>query len=93
MAELLTHQPAPRGPNLAIVTNAGGPGVMATDALMLGGGQLASLSPVSLDALNKALPPFWSHGNPIDVLGDAGAGAATSKRSRSARRTPMCRGS
>ena len=71
MAEILAHQPPPRGPSLAIITNAGGPGVMATDALMLGGGQLASLSPASIDALNQALPPFWSHGNPIDVLGDA----------------------
>jgi acetyltransferase len=71
MAEILAHQPAPRGPGLAIITNAGGPGVMATDALMLGGGQLASLSQDSLDALSHALPPFWSHGNPIDVLGDA----------------------
>jgi len=71
MAEILAHQPPPRGPSLAIITNAGGPGVMATDALMLGGGQLATLAPESIDALNKALPPFWSHGNPIDVLGDA----------------------
>ena len=71
MAEILAHQPSPRGPALAIVTNAGGPGVMATDALMLGGGQLASLSKESVDALSKVLPPYWSHGNPIDVLGDA----------------------
>ena len=71
MAEILAHQPSPRGPGLAIVTNAGGPGVMATDALMLGGGQLASLSQESLDALSAVLPPYWSHGNPIDVLGDA----------------------
>jgi acetyltransferase len=71
MAEILAHQPSPRGPGLAIITNAGGPGVMATDALMLGGGQLASLSQESLAALGKVLPPFWSHGNPIDVLGDA----------------------
>jgi acetyltransferase len=71
MAEILAHQPAPRGPGLAIVTNAGGPGVMATDALMLGGGQLAVLTPESLAALSSVLPPFWSHGNPIDVLGDA----------------------
>lgn len=73
MAEILAHQPPPRGPNLAIITNAGGPGVMATDALMLGGGQLAALGQPALDALNKVLPPFWSHGNPIDVLGDATA--------------------
>ena len=71
MAEILGHQPPPRGPALAIITNAGGPGVMATDALMLGGGQLAALSAETLDALNKVLPPFWSHGNPVDVLGDA----------------------
>jgi acetyltransferase len=71
MAEILAHQPPPRGPNLAILTNAGGPGVMTTDALMLGGGQLAPLSAETIDALNKVLPPFWSHGNPIDVLGDA----------------------
>jgi acetyltransferase len=73
MAQVLAHQPPPRGPNLAIITNAGGPGVMATDALMIGGGQLAPLSKASIDALNAALPPFWSHGNPIDVLGDATA--------------------
>lgn len=71
MAEILAHQSPPRGPALAIVTNAGGPGVMATDALMTAGGQLATLSPESLAALNGILPPFWSHANPIDVLGDA----------------------
>jgi acetyltransferase len=61
----------PRGPALAIITNAGGPGVMATDALMLAGGQLADLAPETREALDRALPPFWSHGNPIDILGDA----------------------
>jgi acetyltransferase len=71
MAEVLAMQPQPRGPGLAVVTNAGGPGVMATDALMLGGGQLAPLGPDTMAALNAALPPFWSRGNPIDVLGDA----------------------
>jgi acetyltransferase len=71
MAEILAHQPPPRGPNLALITNAGGPGVMATDALMVDGGQLAQLSPASIDALNKFLPTYWSHGNPIDLLGDA----------------------
>ena len=63
--------PRPKGPALAIVTNAGGPGVMATDELMTRGGQLAPLSADTLAALNAALPPFWSHGNPVDVLGDA----------------------
>lgn len=71
MSEILATQPPPRGPALAIITNAGGPGVMATDALMLSGGQLAELSPASRAALDAALPPFWSHGNPIDLLGDA----------------------
>jgi acetyltransferase len=71
MAEILAAQPVPRGPALAIVTNAGGPGVMATDALMLQGGKLARLSPETQAALDLALPPFWSHANPIDILGDA----------------------
>lgn len=71
MSEILATQPQPKGPALAIITNAGGPGVMATDSLMLSGGELAELSPESIAALNQALPPFWSHANPIDVLGDA----------------------
>ncbi|MFB3890305.1 MAG: acetate--CoA ligase alpha subunit, partial [Candidatus Bathyarchaeia archaeon] len=72
-AEVLGTQPLPPGPNLAIITNAGGPGVMTTDALIARGGRLAKLSQKTLDALNAVLPPFWSHGNPIDVLGDAKA--------------------
>jgi acetyltransferase len=72
-AEVLGTQPLPRGPNLAVITNAGGPGVMATDALIAKGGKLAKLSRKTMDALNSVLPPFWSKGNPIDVLGDAGA--------------------
>jgi acetyltransferase len=71
MAEVLAKQPRPSGPRLAIVTNAGGPGVLATDTLIAFGGELAELSQESMDALNKALPPHWSHGNPIDILGDA----------------------
>ncbi len=71
MSEILSMQPPPRGPALAIITNAGGPGVMAVDDLMTRGGQLAPLSPETLAALNSALPPFWSHANPIDILGDA----------------------
>src|SRR5262249_19917915 len=73
MSEILATQPPPRGPALALITNAGGPGVMATDALMLNGGQLAALTPETLAVLNDALPPFWSHGTPIDILGDATA--------------------
>ncbi|MDW8022612.1 MAG: bifunctional acetate--CoA ligase family protein/GNAT family N-acetyltransferase [Nitrososphaerota archaeon] len=72
-AEVLGMQPLPRGPNLAIITNAGGPGVMATDALIGMGGKLAKLSPQTMEHLNSVLPPYWSHGNPIDILGDARA--------------------
>jgi acetyltransferase len=71
IAELLGKQPRPAGPRLAIVTNGGGPGVLATDALIECGGKLAELSSQSLDALNKLLPPHWSRGNPVDILGDA----------------------
>jgi acetyltransferase len=72
MAETLAKQPRPQGPRLAMVTNAGGPGALATDALVLSGGQLAPLSDAALHCLNEVLPAQWSHGNPIDVLGDAG---------------------
>lgn len=72
MAETLARQPRPRGPRLMILTNAGGPGVLATDALIGNGGELAALSDASIDALSAFLSPHWSHGNPIDVLGDAG---------------------
>lgn len=70
-AELLTQHPQSVGPRLAIVTNAGGPGVMATDALLAERGQLASLSDTTRRALNELLPASWSRGNPVDVLGDA----------------------
>ena len=73
MAEVLSKQPRPRGPRLTILTNAGGPGVLATDALIAEGGELAPLSQDSLEALNRFLPAHWSHGNPIDILGDADA--------------------
>lgn len=73
MAEVLSKQPLPAGPRLAIVTNAGGPGALATDALVLGGGELAALSDDTLEALNEVLPAHWSHHNPVDVLGDADA--------------------
>ena len=71
MAEVLAKQPKPKGPRLAIVTNAGGLGVLATDALIGSGGELASLSPESLEALDQLLPEHWSHSNPVDILGDA----------------------
>ncbi|MEZ4618507.1 MAG: acetate--CoA ligase family protein [Caldilineaceae bacterium] len=61
----------PKGPNLTIVTNAGGPGVLATDALIDSGGQLTALSEATMAKLNEFLPDHWSHGNPVDILGDA----------------------
>jgi len=71
MAEILGKQPRTKGPRLAIVTNAGGPGGLAADALSLSGGELADLSHDTFAALNELLPAHWSRGNPIDVLGDA----------------------
>jgi len=71
MAEVLGRQPRPRGPRLTILTNAGGPAVLATDSLVANGGELAELSPDSLRRLDEFLPAHWSHNNPIDVLGDA----------------------
>ena len=71
MAEVLSKQPRPAGPRLMILTNAGGPGVLATDSLIGNGGELAPLSGESREAFDKLLPPHWSHGNPIDILGDA----------------------
>jgi acetyltransferase len=71
MAEVLSKQPSPRGPRLTIVTNAGGPGVLATDALIMGGGELAELTPATMEAYNAVLPPTWSHNNPVDIIGDA----------------------
>jgi acetyltransferase len=70
-AELLARQKTPQGARLAIVTNAGGPGVIATDALLERSGVPATLSEDSIAKLNKKLPAAWSHGNPVDVLGDA----------------------
>lgn len=71
MAGVLARQPRPSGNRLTIVTNAGGPGVMATDALIADGGKLAELTPRTIESLNAFLPPHWSHGNPVDILGDA----------------------
>ena len=71
MAEVLGKQPRPKGPKLTILTNAGGPGVLATDALVANGGELSKLSEDTLRKLDDFLPAHWSHGNPIDVLGDA----------------------
>lgn len=71
MAEVLAKQPRPKGPNLTIVTNAGGPGVLATDALIQSSGQLTNLTTQTIEQLNTFLPAHWSHSNPVDILGDA----------------------
>ncbi len=73
MAEVLAKQPRPKGDRLTIITNAGGPGVLATDALITSGGELAEISEETMARLNEILPAHWSHNNPIDILGDAGA--------------------
>ncbi len=73
MAEVLDKQPRAHGPRLSIVTNAGGPGALATDALVTGGAQLAELGTETLQSLDRLLPPHWSRSNPIDILGDADA--------------------
>lgn len=71
MAQVLAKQPNPKGNRLTILTNAGGPGVLATDALILGKGELTEIDPKTIEELNKVLPPTWSHSNPIDIIGDA----------------------
>ena len=72
-AELMAKQPRPLGPRLAIVSNGGGPGVMATDTLARFGVEPAPLDPETFQKLDAFLPPFWSRNNPIDILGDASA--------------------
>jgi acetyltransferase len=71
-AEMLARVKTVPGSRLAIVTNGGGAGVLAADTLTDLRGTLASLEPKTLDALNKSLPATWSHGNPVDIIGDAG---------------------
>src|SRR4029079_3350439 len=73
VSDLLAKQPRPRGPRLTILTNAGGPGVLATDALITAGGELTPLSEQTYKSLNDFLPPHWSRNNPVDILGDAKA--------------------
>ncbi|RLF58753.1 MAG: acetyl CoA synthetase subunit alpha [Thermoplasmata archaeon] len=70
-ASILAKQPRPRGPNLAIITNAGGPGVLATDSIIENNGKLAQLSDETMEKLNAFLPTHWSHSNPIDIIGDS----------------------
>ncbi|MCF8027824.1 MAG: bifunctional acetate--CoA ligase family protein/GNAT family N-acetyltransferase [Desulfobacteraceae bacterium] len=72
-AEFIGKQPKPSGHGLAILTNAGGPGVMAADALWDYGFSPVTLEPETIRQLDAILPPHWSHANPVDILGDATA--------------------
>lgn len=69
--EILAMAVAPKGPRMAILSNGGGLAVLATDHLIDEGGILAKLAPETLARLNAALPPTWSHDNPVDIIGDA----------------------
>ena len=70
-AEALAMQPNPTGPNLTIITNAGGPGIMATDQLIAKGGKLSPLSHETIKDLRNILPPYCCSANPIDILEEA----------------------
>ncbi len=70
-AEALAMQQNPTGPNLAIITNAGGPGIMATDQLIAKGGKLSQLSQETVQALKNVLPPYCTTANPIDIFEEA----------------------
>ena len=72
-AQALSSHVRPRGDRLAVITNGGGPGVMAADLATDLGIQLAQLSDATIEALRKSLPANWSHGNPVDLIGDADA--------------------
>ncbi len=72
-AKALTSRYRSCGNRLAIITNGGGPGVMATDHAVDLGLELATLSQDTMDTLNRTMPPTWSHGNPVDIIGDATA--------------------
>src|SRR5690606_21923534 len=67
LSDVLQKQPRPRGPRLAIVTNAGGPGALAVDRLLASGGVVASLAEETIAALDRALPAYWSRANPVDI--------------------------
>ena len=70
-AEFLAKQKQPKGPRLAIITNAGGPGVMAADALAAHGLEPAVFSPDTITQLDGFLSENWSRGNPVDIVGDS----------------------
>ena len=70
-AETLALTGEQNGDRLAILTNGGGAGVLASDAVEAAGGRLAMLSPETIARLDRVLPPTWSRGNPVDIIGDA----------------------
>jgi acetyltransferase len=70
-AEILATTTLAKGDQLAILSNGGGFGVLATDALIDEGGHLAALAPATIERLDAVLPATWSHGNPVDIIGDA----------------------
>jgi len=69
----LAYQPVPKGDNIAILTNAGGPGVLAADKVHSLGMKLTELGNDTLEQLDKICPPHWSHRNPVDIIGDSTA--------------------
>ena len=71
IALALGKQPVPKGSNLTIITNAGGPSVLAVDKAVSEGAKMSELDPKTIQSLNKFLPEAWSHSNPVDILGDA----------------------
>ncbi|MCI5051811.1 MAG: GNAT family N-acetyltransferase [Simkaniaceae bacterium] len=72
MAATLSKQPRPEGPNLTLITNAGGPAVLATDTAVFSGATMTDIEEGTEKALSAFLPEAWSHSNPVDILGDAG---------------------
>ena len=71
VVETLATARVPERDDLTILTNGGGLGVLAADALIAEGGKLTELSPETIEQLNQVLPGTWSHDNPIDIIGDA----------------------
>ena len=73
LAEAFANLPLPKGPNVAVVSNAGGPGILAADACEKTRLHMARLSPSTIQRLQALLPPYASVYNPVDIIGDAGA--------------------
>ncbi len=82
LSEILAKQPRPQGPRLTILSNAGGPAVLATDALIAAGGQLAELAPQTTGALDRILPGHWSHQNQSTLLAMLGRAVCGAWKSR-----------